>query len=62
MITKILDAVKAQKRKDVDESEKYLTTKKWEWSFLRVSLTLICQLITYELINFLEQTSFRRRN
>lgn len=38
MITKILDAVKAETRKEVDESEKYLTTKKWEWSFLRVSL------------------------
>lgn len=37
MITKILEAVKAQTIEIADESEKYLTTKKWEWSFLRVS-------------------------
>jgi hypothetical protein len=36
MITKILEAVKAQTVENVDESEKYLTTKKWEWSYLRV--------------------------
>jgi hypothetical protein len=36
MITKILEAVRAQ-TDESDESEKYLTTKKWEWSFLRVS-------------------------
>ena len=38
MITKILEAVKAQSSVDTDDSEKYLTTKKWEWTFLRVSL------------------------
>lgn len=37
MITKILEAVRAQTSDESDESEKYLTTKKWEWSFLRVS-------------------------
>lgn len=41
MITKILEAVRAQTRDDTDESEKYLTTNKWEWSFLRVSLNFI---------------------
>lgn len=37
MITKILEAVRAQTKDETEESEKYLTTKKWEWSFLRVS-------------------------